>query len=249
MVGEVAWMMKHAALSSARFLLRRLPQDLASWWRFWKRYMSYKKLSARELPPSMGDLFPVPGEDRGETSVEPIYFYQDVWAFDRIVQAKPSFHVDIGSHHKFVALLSKVVPLAMVDIRPLSCTLESLSFCCGSILQLPFKDSSLSSVSCICVVEHIGLGRYGDPLDPRGTQKAVQELKRIVKPGGDLYMSVPVNDRDTICYDAHRAFAESTIIELFLPFEIVERRYIFGNQFVTRLEPGFGTGCYHFRRP
>ena len=137
----------------------------------------------------------------------------------------------------------------MVDIRPLTVSMESLKFMEGSILNLPFPDASVPSVSSLCVVEHIGLGRYGDPLDPEGTVKAVEELKRIVKPGGDLYISVPVDDVNRIYYNAHRAFSEQYLEQLFMPFEIVERRYIFGDEFTNELREGFGTGCYHLRRP
>ena len=137
----------------------------------------------------------------------------------------------------------------MVDLRPLPVTMDTLNFKAGSILSLPFADASAPSVSSLCVVEHIGLGRYGDPLDPQGTVKAVAELKRIVQPGGDLYISVPVDDVNRIYFNAHRAFCETYLNELFAPFEICDRKYIFGNEFTDKLKAGFGTGCYHLRRP
>jgi SAM-dependent methyltransferase len=183
------------------------------------------------------------------TPVDPHYYFQDAWGFEKIFKAKPACHVDIGSHHKLVALLSKVVDTTMVDLRPLPVSLDSLKFKAGTILALPFPDASVPSVSSLCVVEHIGLGRYGDPLDPEGTAKAVAELKRIVAPGGDLYVSVPIDDVNRIYFNAHRAFCDAYLEKLFAPFEIVERRYIFGNDFTDTLRPGFGTGCYHLRRP
>ena len=76
----------------------------------------------------------------------------------------------------------------MVDIRPLSLPMDTIHFRAGSILEMPFENASVASLSSICVIEHIGLGRYGDPPDPRGTQKALDELKRILAPGGNLYL-------------------------------------------------------------
>ena len=137
----------------------------------------------------------------------------------------------------------------MVDLRPLPVTLDSLRFVEGSILGLPFRNGSVPSVSSLCVVEHIGLGRYGDPLDPEGSVKAFQELKRIVQPGGDLFVSVPVDDVSRIYFNAHRAFAEDDLLRLFEPFEVLERRYIYGSEYGTQLKKGFGTGCYHLRAP
>jgi hypothetical protein len=105
------------------------------------------------------------------------------------------------------------------------------------------------SLSSICVVEHIGLGRYGDPLDPHGTEKAVAELKRIVQPGGHFYISVPLDDENRIYFNAHRAFTEPYLLGLFQPFQVLERRYIYGKTFGTQIGKGFGTGCYHLKAP
>jgi SAM-dependent methyltransferase len=183
------------------------------------------------------------------TPVEPTYFFQDAWAFEKIFEARPSRHIDVGSHHRFVSFLSKVVPTTMVDVRPLQAHMESIGFEEGSILALPFPDGSLRSVSSICVVEHIGLGRYGDPLDTKGTEKALEELKRVVAPGGDLYISLPIDDIDREYFNAHRAFTEETALRMFEPFEVVESRYIYGYRYVEVRQSGFGTGCYHLRRP
>jgi hypothetical protein len=220
-------------------------------WRFWGDYYRYRKMASWVKSEIPEPKFFQPWIDDATTTtpVDPHYYFQDAWAFEKIFKAQPAFHVDIGSHHKFVGLLSKVVKTTMVDLRPLPVMLDSLEFNEGSILALPFQDASVPSVSSLCVVEHIGLGRYGDPLDPEGTVKAVAELKRIVEPGGDLYISVPVDDVNRIYFNAHRAFCEPYLEKLFAPFEIIERRYIFGNDFTDQLRPEFGTGCYHLRRP
>lgn len=197
---------------------------------------------------SLKYLYPCIGDDTAETPIEPTYFYQDTWAFERIVQQKPANHIDIGSNHKFVALLSKVIPVTMVDIRPLSLPLDTLEFKKGSILNLPFADQSVESLSSLCVVEHIGLGRYGDPLDPSGTEKAIAELKRVVKPGGDLYISLPLDDENRTFFNAHRAFTEEYIEELCQPLKIVERKYIYGKQLLDQKQSGFGIGLYHLSK-
>jgi hypothetical protein len=38
------------------------------------------------------------------------------------------------------------------------------------------------------VVEHIGLGRYGEPMDEQGDLKAIEELKRVLAPGGICFL-------------------------------------------------------------
>ena len=232
--------------------LWRMPRStitrFRNWQRFWASYRQYRQLAPPDQQPDFRTLHPQIHDATASTPVDPTYFYQDAWAFEKIVQQKPAWHVDVGSHHKYVSLLSKVVPVTMVDIRPLPTPLDSLTFRAGSILDLPYEDASVPSVSSLCVVEHIGLGRYGDPLDPAGSTKAVTELKRIVMPGGDLYLSIPIDDENRIYFNAHRAFREDYLLALFDPFEVVERRYIFGSEFGQTLKPGFGTGCYHLRR-
>jgi SAM-dependent methyltransferase len=160
----------------------------------------------------------------------------------------PERHVDVGSLHMTIAMLSRVVPVTMVDLRPLPVSLDGLDFRQGSILAMPFEDASVPSVSSLCVVEHIGLGRYGDSLDPYGTEKALLELKRIVAHGGDLYVSFPIGAADAICFNAHRILSESRILDLMRPFELVEARYLDRHSLVCRRPEHESVGCYHFRR-
>ncbi len=234
---------------SVRDAIKAVPRNFGQWRRFWASYYEYQRLAPEEAKLKRRFLLPCLGDDSAETEIEPIYFYQDAWAFEKIVQNRPAWHVDVGSHHKFVAFLSKVVPLTMVDLRPLSLPLESLKFQPGSILALPFANQSVLSVSSLCVIEHIGLGRYGDALDPRGTEKAAAELQRIVAPGGFLYISAPLDDENRTYFNGHRAFTEEYLLSLFRALEVRERRYIFGKEFGSKRKSGFGVGCYHLRAP
>ena len=244
---KILWITRHLLRSTAKFIYS-WPKIIKNWIRYWHSYRQYNKLAPLDRRPTIKFLIPCPEDNSGETEIGPIYFYQDNWAFQQIFTIRPQSHVDIGSHHKFVALLSNVVPVTMVDIRPWSLPLESVKFKEGSILNLPFKDASVPSVSSICVVEHIGLGRYGDPLDPFGSEKAIEELKRIVQPGGDLYITAPIDDENRTYFNAHRAFEESYLLELFEPFTVIDYRYIYGKSFTNQHKSGFGTGCYHLRK-
>ena len=246
MMREALWTLHHAGRALYR-AVHSWPAYLAGWKKFWKSYRRYGELAPPDQRPQIDFLYPCLGDDTAETPIEPTYFYQDAWAFEKIVKSRPARHVDVGSHYKFVALLSKVVPVTMVDLRPLSLPLDTVTFQKGSILELPFESRSVPSLSSLCVVEHIGLGRYGDALAPRGTELAIQELKRIVQPGGNLYVSVPLDDETRIYFNAHRAFREDYLLKVFEPFRVVECRYIYGKDFTDRPQRGFGTGCYHLK--
>ena len=138
----------------------------------------------------------------------------------------------------------------MIDIRPIDLDLPNLFFRRGSILALPFDDDSIESLSSLCVVEHIGLGRFGDPIDPYGSEKAAKELKRVLNPGGNLYFSVPVDDACRVYFNAHRAFTRDYVISLFASLELVDEKYHYGRAMFDAYDSakGFGTGLYHFRK-
>jgi SAM-dependent methyltransferase len=248
MIRETLWMLWHVK-GGIQWKLRVWLSNLNSWHRFWRSYRQYQRISPSFAKVKLKHLYPCLGDDISVTPLDPIYFYQDAWAFEKILHRNPLHHVDVGSHHKFAALLSKVIPVTFVDIRPLSLPLSTLNFACGSILHLPFRSGSLISLSSLCVVEHIGLGRYGDPLDPEGTEKAIEELKLMIKPGGDLYISLPVDDENRIYFNAHRAFDEKYLLELFAPFHILERSYIRDREFDSHRKPGFCIACYQLMRP
>jgi SAM-dependent methyltransferase len=148
-------------------------------------YVRYKRMGANSaFKTNWLNMQPYYQDKTTITPIDPVYFYQDTWCASKIFQNRPMRHVDVGSSAKTVGIISQFTPTIMVDIRPLELTLEGLNFIEGTILDLPFDDNSIESLSSICVVEHIGLGRYGDPIDPFGSEKAIRELKRVLKPGG-----------------------------------------------------------------
>lgn len=195
-------------------------------------------------------LYPCLTDRTATTPIEPTYFFQDTWAAGKIFQIKPKHHYDVGSSIKTIGILSQFVPTTMIDIRPVELELNNLFFKPGSILALPFEDNTVESLSSLCVVEHIGLGRYGDPIDPWGSEKAIKELTRVLKPGGNLYFSVPVDQECRVYFNAHRAFTRNYILELFQEMKLSEEKYIYGRTVQGNFDvaKGFGTGLYHFTK-
>ncbi|MDO1448846.1 DUF268 domain-containing protein [Rhodocytophaga aerolata] len=169
----------------------------------------------------IADLKPILLE---KTSIQPFdshYFYQDIWAFKKIMQSNTANHVDIGSKLDFVGFLTAITKITYIDIRPMYANLENYEGKQGSILNIPYKDNSLTSISCLHVAEHIGLGRYGDPIDPAGTIKACKELMRVLKKEGNLYFSLPVG-KYKICFNAHRVHSPEQIIDYFRGLKLKE---------------------------
>ena len=73
-------------------------------------------------------------------------------------------------------------------------------------------------------VEHVGLGRYGDPIDPDGDLKAIKELKRVKlqKMGSLLFFVVPIGGTSKIEFNAHRIYSYNQVISYFEEFELRE---------------------------
>lgn len=149
------------------------------------------------------------------------YVYMDQWAFKKLLNLKPKEHVDVGSSIRFLSMATTITKVKFVDIRPIKADFENFECVQGNILQMPFADNSVESLSCLHVAEHIGLGRYGDPLDPQGTQKACQELLRVLKPGGRLYFALPIGKTATY-FNAHRVHIPKMILEYFNGLQLLD---------------------------
>ena len=166
------------------------------------------------------DLFPQLHDKTKFTHLDAHYFYQQLWVFEKVLSNKPKTHIDVASTYQMSGYLSKIIPTTFIDYRPIQTNLKNLKVLSGDILNLGFKDDSVESISCLHVVEHIGLGRYGDRLDPDGTVKACKELQRVLKKGGKLYLSLPVG-REKICFNAHRIHDPETILKYFDKLKLV----------------------------
>jgi SAM-dependent methyltransferase len=148
-------------------------------------------------------------------SVPMHYFLQDIWVARYVFSRRITHVVDIGSRlDGYIAHLLAFCRVTYVDVRPLNIEVDNLEFIGGNITSLPFDDSSVSCLSSLHVIEHIGLGRYGDPVDPEGHLKAATEIQRVLVPGGLLVLST-VLGQERLCFDAHRIFDPETVYSMF----------------------------------
>jgi SAM-dependent methyltransferase len=219
--------------------------------RHWVRYtesVGAQKVGVLDLQPCLGDW-------STHTPFDAHYFYQGAWLARRLKASKIDRHVDIGSSALTMSVLSAQVETTFVDYRPLKASLPGLTSVAGNILKLPFADNSLHSLSCLHVIEHIGLGRYGDPIDPQGSTKAAFELQRVVRPGGKLFLSLPIG-HERVCFNAHRVHAPNSVITMFEQLRLVEFSYVDdAGQLRECQQPSaannlqYGCGLFQFEKP
>lgn len=214
---RAALIASHAGLHSAQAL--RAISGLPAYVR---DLFAYAAERDRRFPLRIHGLLPVFGDRKAHAGTQGAYFHQDLWAARRIFAKRPSRHVDIGSRiDGFIAHLLTFMPVEVVDIRPLASPVEGLTFTRDDATTLhQFADGSVESLSALHVVEHFGLGRYGDSIRANGWLEAMLALQRVLAPGGTLYFSVPIG-RERLRFNAHRIFSPRTVLEVFSELELV----------------------------
>ena len=244
-------------LESVQSTLDRISRDR----KFKQQFAEFDRLT-KEATTRSGPLweerYPCLDDATAETGFDRHYVYFPAWAARVLAQTKPQKHADISSTLHFCAIVSAFVPFEFFDYRPAALFLPGLASNAADLTKLDWPDASVESLSCMHVIEHVGLGRYGDPLDPDGDMKAIRELVRVLAPGGSLLVAVPVG-RERICFNAHRIYDAKTFATYFPGLELVEFALIPDGDapdgliredaFEVAGRQSYGCGCYWFKRP
>jgi hypothetical protein len=181
------------------------------------------------------------------------YFHQDLLVARRIYERNPKIHVDIGSRvDGFVAHVAAYRQIEVFDIRLLSNVIPNIVF-----KQADLMDQTLDivnycdSLSCLHALEHFGLGRYGDHIDVQGYLYGFENLSKILRKEGLLYLSVPIG-KERIEFNAHRVFNIDTILNMASGnFDLTTFSYVddqgdlFENIKLGQRERESNCGCYY----
>lgn len=186
------------------------------------------------------------------------YFHQDLLVAQLIYEAKPNRHIDVGSRiDGFVAHVASFRKIEVLDIRSLPQSIHSnISFYQADLMD-DVEESITDSVSCLHALEHFGLGRYNDKIDPEGHIKGLQNLIKMLKPGGNLYLSFPIGTSDQVFFNAHRIFNPKTVLA-WASAELTLERFDYvddtGHLFLNidlkdlSVEMQYGCGIYTFKK-
>jgi SAM-dependent methyltransferase len=212
-----------------------LPRYFADW-------RAYRRLGGRPVMRLL-DSYPCLTDWTSHTPFDFHYFYQSCWAVRKLAVSCPAWHVDIGSSVHMIGVLSAWIPTIFVDCRPLTARVRGLTTIAGDLMALPFGDGTIDSVSCLHVIEHIGLGRYRDNLDINGSLKAAQEILRVIRSGGQLLLSTPIGI-ERVHFNAHRVFAPSTVISMFHGMELIDFSMVDDKgAYTANIDPSLASGC------
>jgi SAM-dependent methyltransferase len=125
------------------------------------------------------------------------------WIIANISSDKALKLLDIGPvlNYEFcINHLLKLDPTKQITIFSLTpeprCYYDkNISYVLGDARYLPFADNHFDEVTCISTLEHIGMNntKYGskDEQFPEDYLLAINEMKRVLKPNGSLFITVP----------------------------------------------------------
>lgn len=189
------------------------------------------------------------------------YFWQDIFIAKKVLEAAPEHHVDVGSRvDGFIAHVACTRAVEVYDIRPLETEIPNVTF---TQMDICNADPALLGISdfvtCLHSIEHFGLGRYGDTLDPQAWKRGIKGLHDLLTTDGSLWLSAPVG-RERVEFNAHRIFAPNTIIDHASATGLVLREFLYLEGATTHsIEPQsaefgevsemeYALGIFHFGR-
>lgn len=206
-------------------------------------------------PARVEDWRPVYNEDKPMHEYDWHYILHTGWAARWLMQTRPKQHADFASSLYFISIASAICSIESYDIRKVIIPLPGLGTNQGDLTALNIPSGSIESASCLHVIEHIGLARYGDQLDALGDQKAANELSRILAPGAQLLIATPVG-KPRVMFNAHRIYSPIEVKQLFSGLYLDEfsligndgsfRRVPNETQEVNDSSPWGACGCFRF---
>ena len=138
--------------------------------------------------------------------------------------------LDLGCCHSRlpIALASRGFAVVGMDFNPYPYRHPGLKTVRADITQMPFGGSTFAAVLAVSVIEHIGIGHYGEPEAGRGDQAAVRELARILRPNGKAVITVPFGQAMTNHW--MRVYDGARLRQLVAPLHIDRVEYAVSRQ-------------------
>ena len=149
------------------------------------------------------------------------YFWQDLYVAQQIFQKAPKRHVDIGSRlDGFVGHIAAFRQLEVIDIRANNTVIPNVTYRQLDITKIDLNKTpcdltglQCDSLSCLHVIEHFGLGRYGDEISLDGLQSGLRSLSQLLLKDGILYLSTPIG-KEKVEFNANWIFSPYSVIEI-----------------------------------
>lgn len=222
-------------------------------------YIHVKDGLSKRFSVEIKSWLPILTDSKGDMAYDVHYVYHCAWAIRMLEKYGIKKHTDISSSLMFCAMASSNIKIAHYDFRIPNIELSNLTVGREDLSNLTFANDSIDSLSCMHVIEHIGLGRYGDPLNPDGDLVASRELSRVLAKDGLLFLVVPVGKVSVVRFNAHRIYSYDAVLEMFNTLALESFSFVNDDSEPPRLKidalrsdtlsSNYGCGCFVFRRP
>ena len=192
--------------------------------KYFSDIVKYKKLNGQ-----IDYIFPVLGEHKKISGqITDDYFYQDLLVASYIFKNKPIKHVDIGSRiDGFIANVATFRKIEVFDLRKNKLKFKNIEFQILNLNKIKKKYYKYTdSISCLHTIEHFGLGRYGDEIDPDSYKKGFNNLIKILKKNGILYVSFPIANVNKTFFNLERRFEPKDILKWSNKIKLLNFDYI-----------------------
>ncbi|KAI1709432.1 hypothetical protein DdX_11219 [Ditylenchus destructor] len=136
----------------------------------------------------------------------------------------------IGSQTPWVEVLclaNGAESLITVDYQKLHITHPQIAFihAMDVVKNREVYNDKFDFIVSFSSIEHSGLGRYGDPIDPFGDIKEMQKIRCMLKPGGLFFLGLPVG-QDNVGWNCHRTYGRIRLAMMTAGFEVVDIFYM-----------------------
>lgn len=106
--------------------------------------------------------------------------------------------------------------IAKFDVRPISTAVPGVLFRHAdlmnpALLSIIAGEGYCDSLSCLHAIEHFGLGRYDDPVNPLGYQRGIANMAQLLQVGGTFYLSTPIG-QERVEFNANWVFDPRNIV-------------------------------------
>jgi len=117
--------------------------------------------------------------------------------------------------------------------HPVLKTISYVDFCKSS--------AKYDAIFTYSSLEHSGLGRYGDPLNPNGDIETMEHIYSSLKDGGHCFLGIPVG-RDQLVWNVHRIYGAKRLKLLYLEDKFKEIEWIgHDKNFIHTCPPASGS--------
>lgn len=132
------------------------------------------------------------------------YFWQDLIVAKWVLGQRKKQVADVGSRiDGYVGHVASTSKIFVLDIRPIKKAIPNVEFIETDILS--YKNTRrFEIVTSLHTIEHVGLGRYGDAINPTGHVKAFAALANLTLPQGHLVVSFPIDAQTRVEFNGQR---------------------------------------------